>query len=82
MKEQKLAENMIFSCELSFNSFNPNYKGAVIDYKDYFIKDDYNLSTFVIECDKLGYEVVPLEKTPYALMPLKGKLVVQKKGCY
>ena len=79
MKERELAENMVFIAEHSFNNIGLDYKGAIIDYEEFFGKGCYNLRLFVDECYKIGYDVFPLEDTPYALMPLEGKLVVEKR---
>lgn len=79
MTEKELAENMAYAAEHSFNNIGVNYKGAIIDYAEHFGNGKYNIWLFVDECDKLGYDVLPLEQTPYAVMPLEGKLVVQKR---
>lgn len=79
MREKELAQNMAFATEHSFNSFMPDYKAVIIDYEEHFGKGGYNIQLFVNECDKLGYDVLPLERTPYAVMPLVGKLVVEKR---
>lgn len=79
MTEKELAKQMAETAEMSFNNIVPDYKGAIMDYQGYFGNGKYDLRRFAEECDKLGYDVLPLEQTPYAVMPLVGKLVVEKR---
>jgi len=79
MRERELARRMVEAAEMSYNSFGVDYKATIMDYDQYFGKGGYNIELFAEECDRLGYDVVPLEDTPLSMMPLKGKLVVQKR---
>lgn len=82
MSERELAKNMAYAAEYSMNNIDLKYKGAIIDYQDNFGNGELNFRLFVDECDNLGYDVLPIENTPYALMAKLcgiGKLVVEKR---
>lgn len=51
---------------------------SIIDKKEYFDSGEYNLKIFETECKQLGYKVIPIERTEYAAMPLKNKLIILK----
>lgn len=80
MNERELATKIVAIAKRSMNSFNANIQTAILDYQEHFGNGDYDLRRFTEECDKLGFDVFPIEVSVLSKMPLVGKLVVQNKG--
>ena len=63
---------------------NMTLKSVIIDYNDYFVTSGYTVQEFkefCHECGKLGFDVLPIEKSHLAMFThLHGKkLVIQQK---
>lgn len=80
MDEKELAINLVECAKRSINNFSSNIQVAILDYQEHFGNGDYDLRRFTEECDKLGFDVFPIEVSVLSKMPLVGKLVVQNKG--
>jgi len=62
-----------------------NLKSLIIDYEDYFVssgRTTAQFKEFCAECEKLGFDVLPIEQSELALFThLHGKkLVIQQKA--
>lgn len=71
-----------YTCGIEINE-DMNLKSVIIDYEEYFGKCSFQTYLkFCEECDKLGFEVVPIEFSSLAMMThLHGeKLVIQEKA--
>jgi len=65
--------------------YNLELRNTLIDYNVYFTKQGYSredFRDFCIECDKLGFDVLPLELSCIAIFTHlygKSKIVIQEK---
>lgn len=80
MSEKELATELVACAKRSMNSFGADLQVAILDYQEHFGNGKYDLRRFTEECDKLGFDVFPIEVSVLSGMPLVGKLVVQNKG--
>ena len=79
-REQKLAKELAKMSNDNFLDGN-GINGTVIDYKEYFNpkkpNEKYDIEILTAELKKIGYKLIPLEKSSIRMMPLKGKYVVE-----
>jgi len=78
-KEIELAEKFIKTSKESGVPFDRKYKATLIDYEYYFADGKLNFRLFVDALDDMGYDVLPLDCTPFASLRLKGHLVAQNR---
>lgn len=52
------------------------FASAMIDKADF--SDETEMKHFIIYCENDGFNVAPIEDSPFAIMPLENKLVIWK----